>query len=63
MEQQNTLNDIKQTIVFNAPIQKVWNVVSTAEGIASWFMPNDFELAVGHEFHVQSPLDHHHVKC
>lgn len=30
MEQQNTLNDIKQTIVFNAPIQKVWNVVSTA---------------------------------
>ena len=31
MTQQNTLNDIKQTIVFNASIQKVWNVVSTAE--------------------------------
>ena len=31
MEQQNTLNDIKQTIVFNASIQKVWSVVSTAE--------------------------------
>ncbi|MCV5062958.1 SRPBCC domain-containing protein, partial [Escherichia coli] len=44
MEQQNTLNDIKQTIVFNASIQKVWSVVSTAEGIASWFMPNDFVL-------------------
>ncbi|MGQ0454011.1 His/Gly/Thr/Pro-type tRNA ligase C-terminal domain-containing protein, partial [Bacillus sp. SS-TM] len=25
-------NDIKQTIVFNASIQKVWSVVSTAEG-------------------------------
>ena len=56
MEQQNTLNDIKQTIVFNASIQKVWSVVSTAEGIASWFMPNDFVLEVGHEFHVQSPF-------
>ncbi|MDM5372566.1 SRPBCC domain-containing protein [Bacillus cereus] len=56
MEQQNTLNDIKQTIVFNASIQKVWSVVSTAEGIASWFMPNDFVLEVGHEFYVQSPF-------
>ncbi len=56
MEQQHTLTDIKQTIVFNASIQKVWNVVSTAEGIASWFMPNDFVLEVGHEFHVQSPF-------
>ncbi len=44
MEQQNTLNDIKQTVIFNASIQKVWDTVSTAEGIASWFMPNDFEL-------------------
>ncbi|WP_459503254.1 SRPBCC family protein [Bacillus sp. C1] len=53
---QNTLQDIKQTVIFEAPIQKVWNVVSTAEGIASWFMPNDFEPEVGHEFHVQSPF-------
>lgn len=56
MDQQNTLNDIKQTVVFNAPIQKVWDTVSTAEGIASWFMPNDFELKEGHEFHLQSPF-------
>ena len=34
----------------------MWNVVSTAEGIASWFMPNDFVLEVGHEFHIQSPF-------
>jgi len=56
MEEQNTLQDIKQTVIFEAPIQKVWNTVSTSEGIASWFMPNDFEPKVGHEFHVQSPF-------
>lgn len=52
----NTLQDIKQTIVLEAPIQKVWDTVSTAEGIALWFMPNDFQLEVGHEFHIQSPF-------
>ncbi|WP_078411637.1 SRPBCC family protein [Priestia abyssalis] len=51
-----TLQDIKQTIIFNAPIQKVWDKVSTSEGIAAWFMPNDFEPKVGHEFHLQSPF-------
>ncbi|MFC5711927.1 SRPBCC domain-containing protein [Thalassorhabdus alkalitolerans] len=51
-----TLHDIKQTVVFEAPIQKVWDMVSTSEGIESWFMPNDFEPKVGHEFHVQSPF-------
>ena len=51
-----TLQDIKQTLVFDAPIQKVWATVSTSEGIESWFMPNDFEPKVGHEFHVQSPF-------
>ncbi|PEY42470.1 hypothetical protein CN354_03235 [Bacillus cereus] len=56
MNQQNTLQDITQTVIFEAPIQKVWNTVSTVEGIASWFMPNDFEPKVGHEFHVQSPF-------
>jgi uncharacterized protein YndB with AHSA1/START domain len=53
---QNTLQDIKQTLVFNAPIQKVWEQVSTSEGIAAWFMPNDFKPEVGHEFHIQSPF-------
>lgn len=52
----NTLQDIKQTIVLEAPIQKVWETVSTAEGIALWFMPNDFQPEVGHEFHIQSPF-------
>ncbi|GAE30356.1 SRPBCC family protein [Halalkalibacter hemicellulosilyticus] len=50
------LEDIKQTVIFEAHIQKVWDTVSTSEGIESWFMPNDFQPIVGHEFHVQSPF-------
>lgn len=56
METNQTLPDIKQTILLNAPIQKVWEKVSTAEGIGLWFMPNDFEPVEGHEFHIQSPF-------
>ncbi|SEN66638.1 SRPBCC family protein [Lihuaxuella thermophila] len=52
----NTLEDIRQTVILNAPIQKVWEVVSTSEGIASWFMPNDFQAKLGHEFHLQTPF-------
>ncbi|MCM3569736.1 SRPBCC domain-containing protein [Neobacillus mesonae] len=53
---ETTLPDIKQSIVIEAPIQKVWERVSTSEGIASWFMPNDFQPEVGYEFHLQSPF-------
>lgn len=44
------LQDISKTVVFNAPIDKVWKAVSTAEGIASWFMPNDIQAEMGYEF-------------
>ncbi|WP_256759274.1 SRPBCC domain-containing protein [Cohnella sp. WQ 127256] len=50
----NKLPDIRQTQVFNAPIQKVWDAVATAQGISVWFMPNDFEPVVGHEFHLDA---------
>ncbi|UUZ82016.1 SRPBCC domain-containing protein [Paenibacillus sp. P26] len=50
----STLPDIRQTEVFNAPIQKVWDAVATSEGIAAWFMPNDFQPIVGHEFHLNA---------
>jgi len=53
---ENKLPDIQQTIMINAPIEKVWNLVSTAEGMAAWFMPNDMKAVVGHEFHLQSPF-------
>ena len=52
----NHVKDIEQTAIFNAPIHKVWDAVSNSEGIAAWFMPNDFQPEVGHEFHIQSPF-------
>lgn len=53
-ESQRTLPDIRQTVVLNAPIQKVWNAVATSEGLAAWFMPNDFRPVVGHAFHLDA---------
>lgn len=50
----DTLLDIRQTLVFKAPVQKVWAAVSTSEGIAAWFMPNDFQPIEGHEFHLEA---------
>ncbi|USG64812.1 SRPBCC domain-containing protein [Brevibacillus ruminantium] len=55
-DQQQGLPAIKHTVTIEAPIQKVWDTVSTAEGIASWFMPNDFQAEIGYEFHIQSPF-------
>lgn len=49
-----TLPDIRKTVLLQAPVQKVWDAVATAEGIAVWFMPNDFEPVAGHEFHLNA---------
>ncbi|MBB6671751.1 SRPBCC family protein [Cohnella nanjingensis] len=55
MSQNATLPDIRQTLEFNAPIQKVWNAVSTAESIGAWFMPViGFEPVVGREFELNA---------
>ncbi|THE13496.1 SRPBCC domain-containing protein [Bacillus timonensis] len=51
-----TVPDIKQTVLIEAPIQKVWDLVSTGEAIGTWFMPNDLVAEEGHEFHIQSPF-------
>jgi uncharacterized protein YndB with AHSA1/START domain len=51
---QTTLPDIRQTLVLNAPVEKVWAAVATSEGIAAWFMPNDFQPVEGHEFHLEA---------
>lgn len=53
-ESQTTLPDIRQTSVLRAPIQKVWEAVATAEGIAAWFMPNNFQPELGFEFHLEA---------
>lgn len=52
----NNLPDITQTVIVAAPIQKVWNSISTAEGISAWLMPNDFQAQVGYEFTIHSPF-------
>ncbi|MCZ8515760.1 SRPBCC domain-containing protein [Paenibacillus filicis] len=51
---QTSVPDIRHTVVFQAPIEKVWNAVSTSEGIAVWLMPNTFERTLGHEFTLES---------
>lgn len=53
-DKQGALPDIRQTLVLNAPIQKVWDAVATSEGIAAWFMPNDFRAELGYEFHLEA---------
>lgn len=47
---QQTLPDIRKTVVLNVPIDKAWAAVATSEGIAAWFMPNDFEPILGKKF-------------
>lgn len=51
---QNSLPEIRHTSVCNAPISKVWAAVATSDGLAAWFMPNDFEPEVGHKFHLNA---------
>ncbi|MCH5585556.1 SRPBCC domain-containing protein [Shimazuella sp. AN120528] len=51
-----TLPAITKSVIYDAPIEKVWVAVSTSEGIASWFMPNDFQPIEGHNFYIQSPF-------
>lgn len=53
-KQQDTLPEIRRTILLNAPIQKVWETVATSQGIAAWFMPNNFEPTLGFEFILQA---------
>ncbi|MCL6572967.1 MAG: SRPBCC domain-containing protein [Bacillus sp. (in: Bacteria)] len=53
-ETQATLADIKYTVEYNAPISKVWDAVATAEGMAAWFMPSDFEPVLGHDFQLNA---------
>lgn len=51
---QNTLPEIRRTALLKAPIQKVWDAVATSEGIAAWFMPNDFQPVLGYEFQLNA---------
>ncbi|WP_425388166.1 SRPBCC family protein [Alicyclobacillus ferrooxydans] len=48
--QDTLLPEIRKTVVINAPGEKVWQAISTSEGIAGWWMENTFEPIPGHEF-------------
>ncbi|ADU29451.1 SRPBCC family protein [Evansella cellulosilytica] len=52
----STVPEIRKQTVFQAPIEKVWQAVATAEGIASWFMENDFTAEEGATFTIHSPF-------
>lgn len=51
---ESRLPDIRKTLTVDFPIQKVWEAVATSEGIAAWFMPNDFQPAQGHRFYLDA---------
>lgn len=54
MNQNESFAEVRKKIMIDAPIEKVWEYVSTAEGIGAWFMPNDMEPIEGWEFILQA---------
>ncbi len=41
---------VRRSILVNAPVSRVWKALATAEGLALWLMPNDFQPVVGTRF-------------
>ncbi|WP_028782182.1 SRPBCC family protein [Thalassobacillus devorans] len=56
-DKNKSVPEIRKNVVFDAPIEKVWKAVTTAEGIEAWFMPNNFEPVEGHEFYIKSQFE------
>ncbi|UXR71089.1 MULTISPECIES: SRPBCC domain-containing protein [unclassified Staphylococcus] len=50
MNNRSEMKPIEKNITLQADIDKVWQAVSTSEGIASWWMANDFEAKPGKPF-------------
>jgi len=42
--------DIDLTVTYPHPIDQVWAALTSAEALAAWLMPNDFQPVVGHRF-------------
>lgn len=48
----DTCKPLVKELVLDAPLSKVWDAISTLEGIRSWFVPaDDFKLETGFIFH------------
>lgn len=50
MSKNTKLEDIKKVVILKADIDKVWDAIATSEGLASWWMDNDFEATTGKKF-------------
>lgn len=46
--------DIRVEVVYAHPIERVWQALTTSEGLAAWLMPNDFKPVVGHDFELRT---------
>lgn len=57
------LPDICKTQLLDDPIHTVWRTVSTSEGIAAWFVTNNFQPVKGHEFHLDMPEPQGKIAC
>jgi uncharacterized protein YndB with AHSA1/START domain len=42
--------DIDITAVYPHPVERVWAALTSADALAAWLMPNDFQAAAGHRF-------------
>jgi uncharacterized protein YndB with AHSA1/START domain len=42
--------DIDVTMVYPHPVERVWAALTSADALAAWLMPNDFEPTPGHHF-------------
>lgn len=40
---------------YDFPIEKVWEAISTQKALATWLMPNNFQLKEGFKFSFQAP--------
>jgi uncharacterized protein YndB with AHSA1/START domain len=56
------LPDIRKVVVFNTPVEKVWKGVATSEGLAAWWMPNNFKPVPLQEFYVDDGRFHANCK-
>lgn len=49
-----TLPAIRHSFRLCAPVDKVWDAISTSQGLAAWLMPNNFQPVIGGRFTFQS---------
>ena len=50
--QKESLPEIKKVVVINAPKAEVWKAIATSEGIAGWWLKNDFRPIEGYKFKI-----------